>query len=156
MDTNLLVLKRVFEGVGVDVGLSDVADRKEKQKVVYLLQASGVDLGYQHGWYLMGPYSPPLTRDYYALHERQNEDDGRQLSSFVTEGVSKVRKLIGHTAKPQQLSRASWLELLASWHYLLHVSKQDKASATRTMEQKKGHLAPFIPKAEAALADVYG
>lgn len=44
-------------------------DRKQFQKTIYLLQAAGIDLGYDFNWYVHGPYSPDLAKVGYKLAE---------------------------------------------------------------------------------------
>lgn len=44
-------------------------DRKRFQKTVYLIQAFGIDLGYEFNWYVHGPYSPRLAKVGYKLEE---------------------------------------------------------------------------------------
>lgn len=44
-------------------------DRKRFQKTIYLIQAFGIDLGYEFNWYVHGPYSPKLAKVGYKLEE---------------------------------------------------------------------------------------
>ena len=48
-------------------------------------------------------------------------------------------------------SKADWLELLASWHYLISVSRKDDAEARRIMQKEKPLLSPHIDAANIAL-----
>lgn len=53
-----------------DIGNFDMGSfegRLSFQKTVYLLQAFGVYLGYDFGWYIHGTYCPALTRDGFAI-----------------------------------------------------------------------------------------
>src|SRR3712207_9330456 len=52
--------------------------RKRVQKAVYIGQLTGVDLGYRFSWYVKGPYSTALTRDYYDLAEDVNSGEDRK------------------------------------------------------------------------------
>lgn len=47
--------------------------RKQFQKTIYLMQAFGIDLGYEYNWYVHGPYSPDLAEVGYALAEIYDE-----------------------------------------------------------------------------------
>ena len=58
------IIKRVS-----NFSMASLEDRKKFQKTIYLLQAFGIDLGYEFIWYLHGPYSPELTRVGYAIEE---------------------------------------------------------------------------------------
>lgn len=46
---------------------STIEDRMQLQKIVYLLQASEIRLGYGFGWNKYGPYSQDLADDAYAV-----------------------------------------------------------------------------------------
>lgn len=49
-------------------------ERLKLQKIIYLLQASGIQLGYGFGWYKYGPYSQDLVNDAYSvLGSRRSE-----------------------------------------------------------------------------------
>lgn len=49
-------------------------ERLKLQKIIYLLQDSGMQLGYGFGWYKYGPYSQDLVSDAYTvLRSRRSE-----------------------------------------------------------------------------------
>ena len=50
-----LVLKKIPE-FSDDFSMDRFNDRLKLQKIIYLLQAFDVYLGYNFGWYLRGPY----------------------------------------------------------------------------------------------------
>ena len=64
MRESLVALDLVLDELGVPTKVDTFRDRKLVQKAVYVAKAAGVDLGYTYGWYVHGPYSPALTRDY--------------------------------------------------------------------------------------------
>lgn len=61
--------------------------RLKMQKMVYLLEILGEDVGYGFNWYKRGPYSPDLTRDAYELQDRGGID-GSIESKVVGAGSS--------------------------------------------------------------------
>ena len=89
MEQKLIALKMFLDALGVPETIDTIDDRKRVQKAVYLGQLSGIDLGYRFGWYLKGPYSPALTRDYFGLAEAiglgDDEYRGRTFSTGVLE-----------------------------------------------------------------------
>lgn len=156
LDGRLLVLKLVLEELGYDTDISSVEKRKRDQKAVYLAQISGVDLGYRYGWYLMGPYSTGLARDYYALSKSSALDDeeGEQsLKRSIREKIRNASTIIRSPSKPDQLDEIHWLELLASWHYLRNISRKSEADAADIIRREKPNLAGYIEVANEALAD---
>lgn len=53
----------------VDVARHDYFYRKHLQKLIYLIQVVGINLGYKYYWHVFGPYSPWLTQDLIGLEE---------------------------------------------------------------------------------------
>ena len=115
----------------------------------------GVDLGYSYGWYLKGPYSPSLTRDYYELHATADEDfaANRSLKGRVRDILDHLAHLIAN--RPPQLSRAHWLELLASIRYLMRESGYTEDKARDRIGLSKPHLHAQFDEGLAALNE-YG
>lgn len=87
MDARLITLKLFLDELGIPDEIETIDDRKRVQKAVYLAQLTGVDLSYRFGWYLMGPYSPTLTKDYYSLAEAVASGDkdyeSKQLQDVI-------------------------------------------------------------------------
>jgi uncharacterized protein YwgA len=155
MDGRLVVLGRVAEALAEDVQISTFECRKRFQKAIYLAQTAGVDLGYRFGWYLKGPYSTALTRDYYSMAEALAGGD--QISAqqqLKNEIRAKLAGILPLFTVPQgvPLNKADWMELLASWHYLRKVSRFDHEEARAFMQDRKSHLVPFIARANDQLA----
>ncbi len=71
-------------------------ERLKLQKVVYLLQAFGVQLGYGFGWYKYGPYSQDLVSDAYAVLGSRKSEYERAASEgewkFSPETLAKFRE----------------------------------------------------------------
>ena len=67
MNTRLIVLELVLRELGMEPVIDSLQDRIRLQKAIYLSQEAGVPLGYRFGWYVRGPYSKGLARDYYYL-----------------------------------------------------------------------------------------
>lgn len=154
MEKRLIVLKLFLAELGEPFQIKTVDQRKHTQKAVYLGQLSKVDLGYRYGWYLMGPYSTRLTRDYYALDEGIERGD----KSFETHSLlpaAKVElarfKAILDLPETVDLDKTAWLELLASWHYLTKISRSKKGVATEIIRKNKPNLVQFIHVAENKL-----
>jgi len=95
---------------------SDFTKRLEFQKITYLLQEAGADLGYRFGWYIHGPYSSSYADDAYSLAAlpRQYFDS---IQETVDESVlKKVQDLLDSI--PSTMNKPYWLELLACVHYV--------------------------------------
>lgn len=152
VDTRLAVLDLFLEELGVGSKIGSVSDRKLIQKAVYLGQLAEVDLGYRFSWYVMGPYSTSLTRDYYQLNETDPKD--RQIDRTLKPAIAKKLQSISKLFVPPKdvsLNKPEWLELLASWHYLRKVSNKAEGDAKITIKEEKPHLYNFVPQADASL-----
>ncbi len=154
MDARLIALKLFLEELGVKNGIDTIEDRKNVQKAVYLGQQTGVDLGYRFGWYVKGPYSPALTKDYYSLAEAiATGDDEYKQKTFpktIKERISKAKPLF---KKPEglELENHEWIELVASFHFLRNVSKYSEDETVKIIEKEKPHLSIFCKDAIDAI-----
>lgn len=156
MEPGQVALKLLLDELEVPASIRTVNDRKTVQKGVYLGQLAGVDFGYSFNWYVMGPYSPGLTRDYYALDkalaEGDSTADGRRLKNSIRRRLETVKPLL---AVPEgvQLSRSNWLELVASLHYLLKQRKKTLDEARLIIEDQKSHVSAYVDAAYQALLE---
>jgi hypothetical protein len=154
MDGRLVVLNRVVEALGEGADIGSFEDRKRFQKAVYLGQVAGIDLGYRYGWYIKGPYSTSLTRDYYAMAAARGAGEvtpaDQQLRPEIQTQLANIRAIFD-VPPDVQLTKADWLELLASWHYLRSVNRLNDNGAQELMMRQKPNLVPFIPRAAEAL-----
>ncbi len=154
MEARLIALKLLLDELGVPDSIDTIDDRKRVQKAIYLGQLSGVDLGYRFGWYLKGPYSPALSKDYYALADDlqagDNEHSGKSLTVAVTSRLEKIRPLL-KVPESVPLTQEDWLELVSSVHYLRKISKYNETKAHEVLVSEKPTLVPYIEAAKAAL-----
>ena len=149
MSDRVRALHLILSELGIDDSIDTVDQRLTIQKAIYLVQTK-VGLGYSYGWYLKGPYSPRLTRDYYDL--AAVEDRGTlsgSLKESVTKALKEIRNLI--STKPQQASLSHWVELLASLHYLRECSGYTPEEAAAKIQETKPHLTPYINDGFSAL-----
>ena len=111
-------------------------------------------MGYRYGWYLMGPYCPALTRDYYelaqALDEGEADHQNVVLRPAVLQQLDRVKPLMSAPAEVS-LDQSSWLELLASLHYLQKVRGLDEYAADKALVDAKPGLASWISAGRARL-----
>lgn len=154
MDRGQVALKLFLDELGIDSGIQTIDDRKRVQKAVYLGQLSGVDLGYRFGWYIKGPYSPGLTKDYFGIAEAVASGDadwkGKKLREPISERLRTIRPLM-EVPEGVNLPQEDWLELVASLHFLRKVSKLDEHEALRILKKEKSHVVGFVEEAKSAL-----
>src|SRR5579885_2651935 len=154
MEPKQLALKLFLDELDVPSNIATVDDRKRVQKAVDLGQRAGADLGYRFGWYIMGPYSPGLTRDYYGLAEAILSGDsppqGRVLHPKLRERLQKVKPLLD-APNGFASSQEDWLELVASLDYLRRVRRLGSTQARRALAEAKPHLSKWADLADQQL-----
>lgn len=158
MDTRLIVLELVLRELGIESKIDTLEDRIHLQKAIYLSQEAGLSLGYRYSWYVRGPYSTSLTRDYYFLQMAYGDDSegghSRSLRRHVKSILSKIKPIM--TVPPDvDVSPSAWLELVSSSHYLLKtVGKDDHEAARKKLRKLKPHLSKYIAQAERELTTI--
>lgn len=130
MKPESILLKLILDKLNIEFEIATKADRIRLQKIVYLLQRCGVNLGYNYGWYIYGPYSRDLTSVYYDLEMsikcNEKDYDWYKLDEDVqelTDSIEKFKKIskipngvsIADTTKSEDVA---WLEFIASIDYL--------------------------------------
>jgi uncharacterized protein YwgA len=100
--------------------MEDFDERLRLQKIVYLLWAYGISLGYGFNWYVRGPYSPKLASDGYDLDDELFER-GRAIrfnnEEEVVESLDRFKEILG-----EKINDPLYLEILASLHYIKKVA----------------------------------
>lgn len=147
MESSQLALKLFLDELGVPAEIGTKVQRKTLQKGVYLGQVAGVDLGYRFNWYVMGPYSPTLTRDYYALDEALVSGDAEfnqyELQESVREPLRLIKPLLD-VPEGVKLSKPDWMELVASVDFLFRVRRMSTEEAREQMQREKTHVAMYM------------
>lgn len=125
MNKDHILLKLVLDKIGFgNLEIDDFTSRKILQKKIYLLQLTGIDLGYRYNWYLKGPYCPALANDTFTLREEIEYDDefnNYELNSKTNSKFDTLNKIVSLPDTPET-SEPEWLELIASLHYLKHIA----------------------------------
>ena len=107
------------------------------------------------GWYLIGPYSPTLARDYYALDRALSvgdaENDEQSLSESAKGKLCRAREFM---QKPQELGIEDhqWWEILSSVHFLTRISRLREEEAFERLEKQKPDIAQHAKAALERLA----
>jgi hypothetical protein len=125
LQDDLLSLKLISEALRIPISLDTFRDRLLLQKAVYLIQLVGIDMGYRFSWYLRGPYSSVLTDNLFELKsDYRLYDDLSSRYDLADDIIPLIRKCKTLLRKPQNvdLDTAFWYELLASLHYLKHIT----------------------------------
>ena len=117
--TSKKVLGKVLEILGLDMpDMSTFDNRLKFQKIIYLLQSSGMSLGYGYNWYVKGPYSSPLAHDLFELEDNSEIYDEIRQKRFknhdqIVDKLNEFKNFLG-----DGMNDAKYLEVLASIHYI--------------------------------------
>lgn len=99
-------LAALFAGIGEEISMGSFDDKIRVQKIAYLAQTRGIDLGYKFQWYLRGPYCKQVSQDAHDISEcEQGELDAEKIKEFAECITPHARD-------------AQWLEIAASLIYL--------------------------------------
>ena len=157
MDSRLIALKLFLDELGIPDDTSTIENRKLIQKAVYLGQRAGADLGYRFGWHKMGPYSADLARDYYLLSDTMalgyKDYEGRSLQPHKRELLKSISPLM-NVPEGVALSKADWLELISSLHFMRNIRGLEEAEAARALMTEKPKLSNFVEQAQEKLKEV--
>jgi len=156
MNKDHILLKLVLDKIGFgDVEIGKFENRKILQKKIYLLQLTGIDLGYRYNWYLQGPYCPALANDTFTLREEIKYDDefnDYELNSKTNSKFDTLDKIVSMPDTPKT-NEPEWLELLASLHYLKYIAYwpgKHKPELEEVFEKLKASKPKFSDKVELA------
>ncbi|MCY4474837.1 MAG: hypothetical protein OXC83_05315 [Chloroflexi bacterium] len=147
MENRLIALDLVLKELGLPANIDTLPDRILLQKAIYLAQEAGVNLGYRFSWYVRGPYSTGLTRDYYDLKIASAYDDEEPHGKFLHDAIkSRIARMAPILQVPTgvELSQSHWLELVSSLHYLRkRVTKASSDDAQTKLHELKPDIADF-------------
>ena len=112
-----------------------------------------MQLGYGYGWYVRGPYSTSLARDYYAmaLELSIGEVAEGSLADSVKTRLAPLAAIVIPPTDAVSLDRPDWLELLASVHFLRKVRGLSDGGVASVLAKEKPSLATFRPIASEQL-----
>lgn len=146
-------LKLFLDQLGIPSETSNIDDRVKIQKAVYVGKSAGFDLGYPYGWYLKGPYSPELTRDYYNLSRAIALGDKEYKEYELLEELSQKLNNIKGLMNPlkYRVSQADWLELVASILFCKNEYRFDIKRTRQYLTREKGHLMNYFDDAVSEL-----
>ena len=149
MADRLTALGAVLGELDVPLRIDTVQDRLVIQKAIYLAQMA-VPLGYSYGWYLKGPYSPRLTRDYYEFSQLAFDNiKDVQLKDSVRFLLRPIKALIER--RPAHATLPQWLELLASLQFMKKNWNLALDAARQKVGETKPHLAHLVDTGWEAL-----
>ena len=121
------ILKRLYD----EFDMQSFSNRLKLQKIIYLLQTKGINLGYSYSWYIYGPYSTGLTRDAYNISD---------FSKFKAVGFADAKDENTFQDFVHKIKNKSefWMEVAASIHFLKKIyPNKSKAQIVNDIRSKR-------------------
>lgn len=130
-------LKAIYERVyGSPFSYGDFENRKKLQKAVYLLENMGVTVGdYSFSWDSYGPYSLSLDCEASQLNEAKPQEFS--FSKFAEDSFARLKEIAERSTK---YDASSWMECIASMHYLKNVFRIKEDDVIAELKLRKPYL----------------
>lgn len=143
-DKRIRTLCKILKMLNIfHINIEDFNERLRYQKLVYLLQVSGVPMGFRFNWYVRGPYSPGLADSLYIISKNQGLLEETAQINFRNQEIinQKIQKLTGVLA--ENIDNPEYLEIIGSLSYIRNndpmLDKSEESLMKRLIELK-----PFI------------
>ena len=132
------VLKKLSNSktIGYDFTMDEFDDRLKLQKLIYMIQSTGVYLGYDFSYYLRGPYCSKLAQMGFELTEIYDDVEIKKKRLFLDDKIeNNFNRSIKHI---QELKDMDGWEIAASLHFLHHSEKMDQKESVDKVVAKNG------------------
>lgn len=126
---NAKKLSGLFSGINKQLSMEKFDDKLEVQKITYVAQEYGIDLGYTFEWNRRGPYCQQVSVDAHTVLDSEIKNDAQSAGL----DKAKVEKFASFM-KPY-IDDTEWLEIAASLIYLRKENYEGKP-----LEQIIGYL----------------
>lgn len=139
-------LKAIYEKIySSSFTYEDFENRKKLQKAVYLLENMGVAVGdYSFSWDSYGPYS--LSLDCEASQLNDTEVQEFSFSRFAEDSFKRLKEI---AEKSTKYDAVSWMECIASMHYLKNVFRIKEDEVIAELVRRKPYLSDDEANREA-------
>ena len=139
-------LKVIYERVyGSPFTYENFENRKKLQKAVYLLENMGVAIGdYSFSWDSYGPYSLSLDCEASQLDESQSQEFS--FSRFAENAFDRLKEIVEISTT---YDVSSWMECIASVHYLKNVFRIQEDTVISELVKRKPYLSDVAANTNA-------
>ncbi len=120
VDTSPQKLAGLFNGLDKQLSMEQFDDKLEVQKITFLAQEFGIDLGYSFEWYIRGPYCKQVSKDAHTILDSNLSTISPNDVGLNEEQIHSFRELL----RPN-LNDTDWLEIAASLLYLKNENYED-------------------------------
>ena len=133
---NPIILGGILRNFYDSLDMAQFDMRLKIQKVVYLMKAKDMNLGYDFSLYLYGPYSIELTRDAFQISDLVKNFSGidKVIPSDKKEDFS---KFILELEKDSRKDNPVWLEIVASYLFLKRIGYESDKEIIKRIKEKR-------------------
>lgn len=126
---NIQKLSALFSGINKQISMDEFEDKLVNQKIVYIAQENGINLGYDFEWYLRGPYCKLVSEDAHKILDSK-------INTKLSESELDKEKVEEFSKKLQPyINNSEWLEIAGSLIYL-----RNNHYPNREIEEIVGYL----------------
>lgn len=111
--THVEQLASVFSEVDKKFSMEKFDDKLQVQKIIYLLQEYGVNLGYNYEWYIRGPYCKQVSADAHVVLDTDVMPQPPEQVNLKADKIKEFNKILS-----SHFNDTTWLEIAASIVYL--------------------------------------
>ena len=133
---------QLFRSAGIEPSLETFDNRLQLQKLTYLLEVFGMDLGFRFNWYLHGPYNRFVTKVLFDSDKAESEREVEDVFTNEKKKLSILKEFLG-----SDINSSRTLELIVSLHYLLVLGKRSGVKDEQIVKQLHD-LKPYFSEEE--------
>jgi len=120
VNTRVEKLAALFNGIQKQLSMDQFDDKLEVQKITFLAQEYGINLGYSFEWYIRGPYCKQVSEDAHTILDSNLTTISPSDAGLNEEQIQRFRELL----RPH-LNDTEWLEIAGSLLYLKNENYAD-------------------------------
>jgi uncharacterized protein YwgA len=133
---NPIILGGILRNFYDDFDMTQFDMRLKIQKIIYLMKTKDMNLGYEFGLYLYGPYSVELTRDAFQISDLVKNFNGIDKIT-PTEKKEEFIHFILELEKDSRKDNPIWLEIVASYLFLKKMGYSNDEEIINRIKQKR-------------------
>ena len=136
-------LNSLYDQLGVKHDLESFDNRKQLQKLTYLIEVFGINLGFKFHWYIHGPYDKKLTAVLYHDEDEVQQEEVKDDFPNEKNILSNLKEFLG-----SDIQSSRNLELIVSLHYIREVGKNDGLTEDKKVINQLVKLKPQFNESE--------
>lgn len=134
---NPIILAGIMKHFYDDFDMNEFSNRLKIQKITYLLKSKGLNLGYDFGLYMYGPYCINLTNDAYQMVELIDFNEANKLVPSEPDKRKLFLEFVNKLKEDSRHEDLEWLEIASSYVFLRRNTDKDDSEIIKTIMEKR-------------------